>query len=130
MGIQNKPAGGVFVDFATAAQAKLVIQKMNGEEPKIRNCRVSIILASDPWKVPRKGPIKPKKKKKTGGPSGLAQTVRKSEPIGKRTRSYYAAMRAKNLPDDQSSKRQKLMAEAPKDTGTLAGNQFPSDALF
>lgn len=122
METENKPAGGVFVDLATAAQARLAIQNLAGEEPKIRNCRVSIILATDPWNLPRKtrAPMA-KKKKKTVRLPVVAQPVKKSQPIGKRTRSYYAELR-KSQADDQNSKRQKLAAEAVKDTTVLGGN--------
>lgn len=121
MGTENRPAGGVFVDLATAAQAKLAVLKLSGEEPKIRNCRVSIMLASDPWKLPPQPHIKSpkkKKKKKTRLPSSIDQPLKKSEPIGKRTGSYYADMR-QGLSDDQNSKRRKLVAGGGKDTTAL-----------
>ncbi|OBT69170.1 hypothetical protein VE03_01972 [Pseudogymnoascus sp. 23342-1-I1] len=112
----KKPSGCVFVDLATAAQAKLAIQKLSGSDPKIRNCKVSIMLATDPWKganVPRKIlSALANNKKRSGHLSDAAETKRKSEPIGKRTRSYYAATREKASADDHSSKRQKLMADS------------------
>lgn len=111
METETKPAGCVFVDLVTSAQAKLAIQKLSGEEPKIRNCRVSIMLATDPWKAPNASrrilSALAKNKKNTGLLSSTAETVRKSEPIGKRTRSYYAAAQKRGLLDGQSSKRQK-----------------------
>lgn len=127
METETKPAGCVFVDLVTSAQAKLAIQKLSGEEPKIRNCRVSIMLATDPWKAPNASrrilSALAKNKKNTGLLlSSAAETVRKSEPIGKRTRSFYAAARKRGLLDDQSSKRQKLTAEASKNTTGLGGN--------
>lgn len=122
METETKPAGGVFVDLATDAQARLAIQKLAGEAPKIRNCRVSIMLATDPWKLPPKTrtQISNTKRKKTVRLPVVAQPVKKSQPIGKRTRSYYAELR-KNLQDGQS-KRQKLAAEEVKDTTGLGGN--------
>lgn len=111
METETKPAGCVFVDLVTSAQAKLAIQKLSGEEPKIRNCKVSIMLATDPWKAPNASrrilSALAKNKKNTGLLSSTAETVRKSEPIGKRTRSYYAAAQKRGLLDGQSSKRQK-----------------------
>jgi hypothetical protein len=122
---KNKPAGCVFVDLVTSAQAKLAIQKWRKEEPKIRNCKVSIMLATDPWKAPN-APRKivsasARTKKKIAHPSVVATVVKKSQPIGKRTRSYYAELR-KGLQDEQSSKRQKLAAEAVMDTTGLGEN--------
>ncbi|KFY85024.1 hypothetical protein V500_08775 [Pseudogymnoascus sp. VKM F-4518 (FW-2643)] len=111
METETKPSGCVFVDLVTSAQAKLAIQKLSGEEPKIRNCRVSIMLATDPWKAPNASrrilSALAKNKKTTGLLSSAAETVRKSEPIGKRTRSYYAAAQKRGFLDGQSSKRQK-----------------------
>ncbi|KFZ12595.1 hypothetical protein V502_07028 [Pseudogymnoascus sp. VKM F-4520 (FW-2644)] len=108
---ETKPAGCVFVDLVTSLQAKLAIQNLSGEEPKIRNCRVSIMLATDPWKAPNASrrilSAVAKNKNNTGLLSSAAETVRKSEPIGKRTRSFYAAAQKKGFLDGQSSKRQK-----------------------
>ncbi|KFY97106.1 hypothetical protein V498_02250, partial [Pseudogymnoascus sp. VKM F-4517 (FW-2822)] len=126
METKTKPSGCVFVDLATASQAKLALQKLCGNDPKIRNCKVSIMLATDPWKganAPRRilSAIA-KNKKRTTHISGATETKRKSEPIGKRTRSYYAAAREKALADDQSSKRQKMITDASKETTGLGGN--------
>lgn len=125
METKTKPSGCVFVDLATATQAKLAIQKLCGNDPKIRNCKVSIMLATDPWKganIHRTRSVSAKNKKMTAHLPGATETKRKSEPIGKRTRSYYAAAREKASADDQSSKRQKLMTDASKETTGLGGN--------
>ncbi|KFY30085.1 hypothetical protein V494_08279 [Pseudogymnoascus sp. VKM F-4513 (FW-928)] len=128
MGNESRPAGCVFVDLATATQVKLFIQKSNAGDTKIRNCKVSIMLATEPWRgpnAPRKvlsASTKNKKKKNNAQSSDVAYlSRRKTQPIGKRTRSWYAKMR-NNVPDDQSPKKQKVTTENAKDTPPVAVN--------
>lgn len=117
MGKDSKPAGCVFVELATATQAQLAIQRL-AKGAKLRKCKVSVQLASDPWNLPRKSGSRVCKNRKSVSPVlDVSEDVPNMEPTRMRMRSHSAEAPDRSLPDNQSSKRQKLTADAYMDTG-------------
>ncbi|KFY43259.1 hypothetical protein V495_04071 [Pseudogymnoascus sp. VKM F-4514 (FW-929)] len=114
----TRPTGYVFVDLATATQAQLAIQKL-GEGAKIRRNVVTVNLAIYPWAAPCKARAAKNVQDYSRVPEA-PEPVAKSEPIWMEPRSHYAEAPGRSLPDDQSSKRQKLMFDALKDIGGYA----------